>query len=333
MLHSTRKRNNGIWTNKPVYRDLPVGNLETRLVRVMPPLQQGFDCDSQARLSVGIGYLSAFFAFEQGIVGGMSFPNSTAVGTPFRGMPAINDVQMNVIVKAPLSEYVLEQGKGNPHDGPVEPLAFWLEFGKLLCGNFSVKAFGKLDYLADDLPKIGLHKVALCGFELFELLFGSNGLKDGSSSHNLLAPCPDVPAKIGLIKDFAFGRNDRHSEVFGVHINPKNVLLLWDLLVLGEISDNLAVWEQAVSPASPSVGDKRGIALEVPVLLDWDCNPFAGDYAKLNEEVGFCGECFAVAWDVEFDANGFSESAFLAPRFTNEGANDLNVEGGVFLAS
>ena len=66
-----------------------------------PPLQQALDGDGQACLSVGVDDLAALSALEQGIVAPVvSFPHSTAVGTPFGRVVGIHPVQRNTVVEA-----------------------------------------------------------------------------------------------------------------------------------------------------------------------------------------------------------------------------------------
>ena len=95
-----------IGTQKSVYGDSPLGKLEkiSSARNMIVPLQEGFYSDSKACLPVGIDYLSAFFAFEQGIIAGMPFANSTAVATPFRSVIGINSIECNLFIKAPAFE-------------------------------------------------------------------------------------------------------------------------------------------------------------------------------------------------------------------------------------
>ena len=134
-----------IGTHESVYRDSPIGNLKTSLVRIMLSLQKGFKGNSQTRLSIGVDYLPTVFATEQGIVGGVSFPNSTAVGAPFACVPTINYVQRNIIVKTTLLKDGFELCKRNTHNRSIEPFSFGFEFRKVFNGNLSIKASCKFD--------------------------------------------------------------------------------------------------------------------------------------------------------------------------------------------
>ena len=110
MLYNNWRYNRIIGTHESVYRDSPIGNQETFLVRRISPLQQGFDCDILARISIGVHDNSTFFASEQGIIcTTVSFTNSTAVVTELGCMPCIDSIQRNILVKASLDEILFDE--------------------------------------------------------------------------------------------------------------------------------------------------------------------------------------------------------------------------------
>ena len=332
MMHS--KTNSFMGTNKSVYRDSPTGKLETSLIRIMLSLQKGFDGNSQTGFSVAIDKLTAFLAFEHGIVSGrMTFPNSTAVGTPFAGMPAIHNVQNYIIIEASLLQNELELIKRDSHYGSIEPLALDIELPKLLNGNVCIESLCDFDNFSDDLTEIGLDIISFGMFEPSEFLGGIEGLEQGSPSHELLASCQDMLSKICLIQDFALGIDNRNSEVLCVDVNTEHItIIVNDFFVIGKISDNISIGEQAVCLASPSIGDKGTVSLKVAVASDWNCNCLARDNPKPDEEIGFGIECFAVSWNIELDADGFDGIGIFPPSITNNGTDNLNIERGVFLA-
>jgi len=302
-----------IGTHESVYRDSPIGNLKTSLVRIMLSLQQGFDGNSQTRFSIRVDHLPTVFASEQGIVGGMSAPNSTAVGAPFACVPTINYVQRNVIVKATLLKDGFELCKRNAHDDSIEKFSFWFEFGKIFNGNLCIKTSCKFDDLLNYLPKIGLYKITFCGLELGKFSFGFEGLQCCPANHELLPSCPDMLSKIGLVENLSSWREDGNGEMLGVDVNSQNILSWLNFFFLGKISNNLTVWQQSISFANPAVRNQSGISLEIPVLFDWNCNSLTRDNSKFDKEIGFCREGLAVAGDVELDADGFDGFGIFTP--------------------
>jgi len=93
-----------IGTQKCVYRHSPVGKLEKRDCGiVISPLQQGFNSNSKACLSITINYLPTIRAFEYGIIATpVSISQSTAMATPFACMPTIHNVEINSLIKTSL---------------------------------------------------------------------------------------------------------------------------------------------------------------------------------------------------------------------------------------
>ena len=333
MMHSN-KISNFIGTEESVYRDSPTGKLETSLIRIMLSLQKGFDGNSQTGFSVAIDKLTAFLAFEHGIVSGrMTFPNSTAVGTPFTGMPAIHNVQNYVIIEASLLQNELELIKRDSHYGSVELLALDIELPELLNGNICIESLCYFDNLSNDLTEISFDIIGFRMFELGEFLGGIEGLEQSSPDHESLAFCPDMLSEICLIQDFALGIDNRNSEMFGVDVNTKHIAIIGnDFLVIGKISDNISIGKQAVCLACPSIGNKGIVSLKIAISLDWNCDALARNNPKIDEEAGFGIESLAISRNIEFDAEGFDGIGILPPSITNNGTDNLNIERGVFLA-
>jgi hypothetical protein len=331
-MHSTTQTIIG--TQESVYRDSSIGNLDRNIwVRDRHPLQQGFDSNSQARFSIGIDYLSAF-AFEQRIIGGiMSIPNSTAVGTPFARVPTTHDVQTNIIIKAPLLKNLFKLIERDSHNGLIESLAFGIESLEFFNTNVSIIFSCNLDYFSDDLAEIGLDKIPFSVPQSFQLFGGVEGLKQGSSVHNLFSLSPNALSEISLVQDFALWRNNADSEVFCVNINAENVLSLPDFFFFGQISNDLKVGSQAKGLAYPTILNQILKSLIVPVLLNWNCDSFSRIHSKVNKELGLCAECFAVSGNVKLDSQSFDFISFLFPSVTNKGTSDLNIKRGIGFAS
>ncbi len=80
MSHSNNRLNNRTLTNKSVYRDSPIGNLEIIMVSVVSPLQQGFYGSVRACLSNGVNGNSASLASEHEIVSAFMMHSLSAGG-------------------------------------------------------------------------------------------------------------------------------------------------------------------------------------------------------------------------------------------------------------
>jgi len=323
-----------IGMQESVYRDSPVGNLDTiRIwVRDMLPLQQGFDSDSQACLSISIDYLLAFDTFEQGIVGRMTLPNSTAVGTPFTCVPTINLLQSNIIIKAPLCQDKLEFIEWDSHDCSVESLAFGLESVEFLNGNVSIKPICDFDYLLDNLTKISLDEIGFIMFESSKLSISIMELKDSPASHYMLSLDPNMLSKIGLIKDFAIGIDNGNCEMLCVNVNSKHVRSWFNNLIFGKIGNNLQVRSQSECLASPTFCNKAIESLIIPILPYGNCNPISRIDTEFNKESSLCPKSLAVSWNIEFDSQFLDAITVSSPSISDNGANNLDIEMGVFLA-
>jgi len=331
MLHS-KNITNSTWTNEVVYGTSPLGNLGRNMVSDIFPLQEGFDGDSQRCLSVGIDYLSAF-AFEQGIIGAMSLTHRTAMSAPFACVPSIHDVQMNITVKTSLLKDLSELEERNTHNGSVESSAFSSEPVELFNSDFSVKSFCDSDNFPDNLSEICFDKISFIGFNHFKLSNRVNGLEQSLSFHNLLSFSPDMLSEISLIKCFAFGGNNTDGKMFRVNVNAKNIFSLFNNLFFGKIGDNLQIFCQSESLASPSVINQALKSLIVPILFDWNGNPYLRINSKPDEEIDFCAESLAVSRNIELDSQSVGFLSFLFPSIANKAASDLNIERGVYLAN
>ncbi len=275
MVHRTQTTN-GIWTNEVVYRTSPLGNLDRNIwiEDTAIPLQEGFDSDCQRGLPVAVADKAAFFAFEQRIVGTMSCTQSTAAAAPFARVPTVHDVQSNIIVEASLLEDLPKLIERNTHDSPVESPADSPELLEIFYSDVRIKSAGNLDYLFDNLPEVGLDKVSFVGLDATKLFLGFQRLKQCSSLHDFFSPSPYVLAKIGLIKNLSFWRDDAGGKMLGIDIDSEDILSLRSLLLFGKVCDNLQVVCQAEGLAGPAAFYEVLKSLVVPVLLYWDGNPF-----------------------------------------------------------
>ena len=162
MQHGCFGTNNVIRTKESIYGDSPIGKSEAFLVERMSSLQKGFYGDCQTCLSVAVCDKSAFLASEQGVVATvMSFPNSTAVGTPFTRMIAVHDVKCNVLVKASADEILFEGKEGNPHSLTVEVSSFGTESFEILNCNIGIIIDGDIGNIPDNLANPILHEIGL----------------------------------------------------------------------------------------------------------------------------------------------------------------------------
>lgn len=332
--------NNRIWTQESDYRDSPAGKLEkTSLVRTMSiPLQQGFHSDSEACLPVAIDGLTAFLAPEHGIIGTMPLPNSTAVGTPFRCMPAINDVQMNIMVEAPLFEDLLEPIEWDSHDSPIEILPLWIEPFDFFNGDVGIISISQFDYFTNHLTEIGLNEVPFFMPQYSQRLLCletspvGKGLEHSPSFHSLFPFDPDMLPEICLIENPAIRGKNADCIGLGIDIYAENILPLSYFLFFGQKSDNLEVRGQTKGLASPFICKKACESLIIPVLFDGNSNPLSWIHSKLNKEIGLGAESLAVSGDIELDGQTPDFIRFAFPRITDKGTANLNIERGVCLA-
>ena len=75
----------------------------------------------------------------------------------------------------------------------------------------------------------------------FDFLLGVYGLKKRTSFYNLLALCPNMLPEISLEEDFTFWRDDGHSYMLGINIDPHNIRSFMDLLLLVEVGNKLQI--------------------------------------------------------------------------------------------
>jgi hypothetical protein len=324
-----------IGAQESVYGDSPAGNLDTKiLVGDMHPLRQAFDSDSKTRLPVTIHDLITFFASEQRIVLGIMpvLSHSTAMATPFARMPAIHDIQSNIIVEASLFEYVSELKEWDSHDFSIESLSFGTEFCELFDCNIGIEPLGNYDYLHNHLTEISFDKILFSCSQSLQLPESLLGLKHSSPFHYFFPLNPDILAEISLIQNFAFGTDNADGEMLGVDINTENIIPMDNLLLLGQVCDNLAFGSQPISLANPFIRDKRTISLPVSVLPDGNGNPFSRIHSKFNEEVRLRAECLAIPRAVELHDQSTDFLCFLIPDISLDVANDLTIKRGVHLA-
>jgi hypothetical protein len=330
MVHRTQITND-IWTQEFVYRNSLTGKSEDFLVERVSSLQQGFDSDSQRGFPIAIHDLTTFFAFEQGIVGTVSVPNSTAVRTPFGSVPTIDYAQSNVVIEAPLLKNLSELIKRNTHNGSVEPFAFGLESLKLLDGNIGVESGSDFNNFSDNLTEICFDKISFLMLQYFKFLNSIQRLKQCSPFHNLLSLYPDMLPKISLIQNFSLWGNHTDSKMFGIDIDSKDVLSLLDVLFLGKIGNNLQIRSQPKSFTYPTILNQVLKSLVVPILLDGNWNGLPWKDSKLDEEISLSFKSPAVSGNVKLDSQTINLIGFLSPNLSFQITDNLRVEGGILL--
>jgi hypothetical protein len=332
-MHS-KIRTTFIGTQESVYGDSPAGKLErTSLVRTMfVPLQQGFYSDSKACFSVGIDQLSAL-APEHGIVGAVSFPNSTAVGTPFACMPTVHDIQMNIIVKTPLFKDLPEFAEWNPHGFPVKVFPFGFKPLEVLNSDIGIIPNRKLNDFPSHLTKVGINEIPFFFSDNFKVFESLIGLEQSLPCHYFFAPDPDMFAEICLMQNFAIRGNNADSESFGIDVNAKYITPVWDFLFFAKESDNLQVTGQAEGLAHPAVFNEGLKPLIVSVSFDWNRCPVSWIHSKIDKEIGLGFKGFAISGDIELDGQAVSLAGFSFPRIPYEGTSYLNIKRGGFFAN
>jgi hypothetical protein len=335
MSHSNVGQTNFIGTHESVYRDSPIGKSEIFLVERMFSLQQGFEGNVLARISIGINFNSAGLASEQGIIPiVMSLSNSTAVGTELGRMPRINDVKCDCLVETSLDKVFFESEEGNPHDLSVESFSFWTESLEIFYRNIGVISDCHFGNVPDNFSDAVLHEIMLIPFGLLEcpVCIGTSsvgiGLKDELAFKNLLSLDPDVLSEVVLMQNFAFRRNNRNSEAFAIDINPKDIPLLGKFGILfGQICDNLQTGSQTIGLASPSVFKKIPISVKIAVLHEWNSNPIFRVWCKFNKGHRFSIEWFGdILGYIESDSNASFGWSFASPYKTFNIADNIGME-------
>ncbi len=325
MLHSNVGQTNFIGTHESIYRDSPIGNLEeSRIVEVVQsPLQQGFDGDILARLTVRIDNLTALLASEQGIVSAVSLPNSTAVGTEFGRMPTVHYVQRNILVKAPLDNVLLKSKERNTHDFTIESLSFRTETFKVFNRNVGIIPQSQLSNIPNDLTYTILHKVMLISFSNVQCLvcMATSGisitLQNSLPFKNLLPANPDILSEIVLMQNLSFWRNNRNRKAFAIHINSKNILLQRQFnVIFGKIRNEFKSGSQAIGCATPPRLNQIRIPLEVAILDNRDSDTMFRINCKFNKGHRTSFKVFRnIFSDIEFQSNSFG-LAFASPYRT-----------------
>jgi hypothetical protein len=344
VLHSNIIQTNVILTQESVYGDSPSGKLENQIGVLVSPHHKGFNGDGKAGFSVRIDNLPAF-ALKDSVIGTMSLPNSTAVGTPLGGVPIINYSQRNIIIKASCREYLPEFVKGDSHNFSIEIPAFWRKSLEFFNSNLGIESFGYFDNLPNCLSEIGFNKVSFGFFKPSKFSGSIKRLQQGSPFHQFSAPNPDAFAKIRLVKDFAIRRNNGNCKMLGVYINSKNVLLLRNYLFFGKICNNLPIRHKPISFANPSFLQERRISLPTSVLFKRNANtPSCGTSIDTCGVSGLSGanakrykgqtfiKSLAISWNIEFYSYTLD---FVSLGFHNRSfniADKLGAKGGVFLA-
>jgi hypothetical protein len=329
MLYNNNRQTNFIGTDESVYRDSPIGNLEEFSVKRILPLQQGFYCDILTRISIGVHDNSAFLAPEQGIIGtAVSLPNSTAVGTELGCMPRINDIQRNILVKAPLDKVILEGKKRNPHDLTVEAFAFRTESLKILNGNVSIISKSHFSNLPNDFAYSILHEVMFIAFSPIQCLIriGTSSIgittQSGLPLEEFSSSLPNILSEVILMQNLSFRRHNSNGKTLAVHINSKNILPQRQFdFILGKICNNLKIASESISLASPSTLQKVEIPLEVAVLDNKDTNGILRKQRKFDKRQSHIKN-LAVARNIKLESNSF-RFAFASPDIAFNIADNL----------
>jgi len=335
-----------IRTKECVYWHSPTAKLERNKIgiSVLHPRQQGFEGDSQTRLSIGVDHLPTFTAFEQGIIG-RAMPylsHSTAVATPFRGVVGIDFIQDNSLVKTTTLQYLFEFAKRNSEYLSVEALAFAAEPSEFLNRNVCVKLECKIGDVTHNFTQPVLDKAVLTVFESSKI-FGSFAIslvckraEFGASFHNLLSLVPDVFSEIGLMQDFSIRSKNGNRKTLAVHINSKNVFArLENNIILVQIGNKVSLCGISDSCALPAPKNKILKSLVAPVLLNRNSKPALGIKGKLNKLKGFGFEEFGISLSsVEFDSDvgDCLAACWFSGNLTQNIQNDTVLERGVFLA-
>lgn len=329
-----------IGTQKSVYGDLSAGKLEeVSSVRTMLfPHQQGFDSDSQRGFPVAIDYLPTL-AFEQGVVIGMPFSQSTAVATPFARMVGINNFKYNLLVKASGFKQLLKRIERNAHDFLVEAFSFSGKSFEVFNRNTSIKLQSHIGDIPDNFAKPVCNKVMFPCFDFFKASFGSlasfvrKRLQFFFSFKNLFSLNPDILSKVGLLQNFSFRRENGNSKALAINVYSKNILSFWQFgFFFGKIGNDLPVSSKPIGFAFPPIRKQTLESLKVPVFLDWNRQAFSGIHSKFDKKVGFGFKGFAVSGNIELDSDLFDTSSFALDNASFNIANNLGIKEGVFFA-
>ncbi len=319
-----------------VYKTTPIGNLEGFMVSNILPLQQGFYGNILTCLSIRVYDNSAFLASEQGIISTvMSLTNSTAVVAELGRMPRINDIQYDILVKAPLFKILLESKERNPHDFPIKSFAFWIESLEVFNRNVCIISQSHLSNISNNFSYSVLDEVMLISFSPIQCLIrtGTSSicitLENGLPLKYFLPANPKVLPEIVLMQNLTGRRDYRNRKALAIHIDSKNILLQRQFdFVFGKIGDNLKPRSQSIGLATPSVLQQVGVSLKVAVPNNRNCNPIPRIDSKFNKRHSH-SKGLAVAGNIEFDSNTFGD-AFAFPNSTFQTSINLNVESGPY---
>ncbi|QLJ52323.1 MAG: hypothetical protein Sv326_0148 [Candidatus Fermentimicrarchaeum limneticum] len=240
MLHSNVGQTNCIWTQKPVYRDSPVGNLGK--IRnsefVILPLQQRFYSNSKGCLSIAIHNLTAYLTFIQGIVSRVvPVIHCTAGRTPLGGMVSINFSERDTKHFSIRAKEFLELAVRNSIDFSIgffskssSSASGILEF---LNGYVCIISLGKIDNLLGNLTASCLDKIELFMLKVSKALLCpsrtiiSKASEFGFSFKIFSLPFSNIPSKVELFNNFgSLDVKDRNSGKSGTaNINTNNISL------------------------------------------------------------------------------------------------------------
>ncbi len=177
ILHSN-SRTIRIWTNKPVYRDSCIGNLDkTKIGEVLRcPLQYRLNSDSQTCFSVTIHNQTTRTALIQRVVSRvMPFIYCTAMRTPPASVVSVNNLKGNHVFLATRIEESSKLSKRNTVDFPVTLLGksmFSSSHTHFFNGNGRIIGLSKIHNLFGAFSASVLDKISLLVLQFLKIFSG-----------------------------------------------------------------------------------------------------------------------------------------------------------------
>jgi hypothetical protein len=327
------------WTQKPVYRDLPIGKLErSRLVESMlVPHQQGFNCNSKARLTVAVHHLTTD-TLEKTVVATMpTFSHSTAVTTPFAGVVGIDNVECDILVEAPCFEVHPELVERNTQNLTIELLRLGVEPFEVFNTNVSIVFECEVGDVTDNLTNTVLDEVPLVMLGEPEFLPSiltchSDGLQSCSVSHASSSTSPNILPVVELFENLPLRGEYADCETLAVHINTDHILPSRQQNILfAKIGNDLPIRSESISLTHPTTPNQRSVPLVVPILDNRNWYVGFGLDSQTHEEPALSIEGLTVSGLVELDCD-MGENFALGFADTTLNVTDyLTIEGGVVL--
>jgi len=320
ILHS-KSRTIRIWTNKPVYWDSRVGNLDkTRLGEVLRcPLQHGFNSDSQRGFSVAVHKHTTLLTFVQSVVSRlMSIVHCTAVWTPLRSVVSVNNLKRDTVLFTIRAKKLPKAGIRDSVDFPV---SLFVKFvfspfnAKLFNGDGDIIRLSKVQNFFDNLPASCFHKIFLFMFKPLKIFLGFSkafigvALKFPSAFKIFSLFLCYVPSKVKLlfhfrslsVKDGYGGKGGRAN----IDTNNKPSTVHWVRKLFFKNNSNLSIPQEGDIFETPSIF-KKGVKT-VKLIVESNRN-----YKKLVRRISDFK-----TWIVSFRYNQFE------PSFVNSNRTPL----------